>query len=285
MNLAPLVLAATLLAPQTLHAQAADLPSAAPPVGAGTSDQRARALLDEMVAALGGPLWLNRTSMETEGHGSAFFHGEPNPYIIEYKETERFAAPNSAGPAQPWATRVGFLTPRGMILPGKKIDVVQIWTEGHGYEVTFKGKTDLPDDQVAEYYRRRTHSIEEVVRNWINAPGVMITSEGTTVVGRRLADKVTILTASNDAVTLELDATTHLPVRRTFQWRNPQFKDFDEYTEEYDDYHTIQGLPTSMTITSYKNGDMSGQRFLTRIAYNLPVDPALFDPAIALKKK
>jgi hypothetical protein len=285
MNLAPLVLAATLLAPQTLHAQAADLPSAAPPVGAGTSDQRARALLDEMIAALGGPLWLNRTSMETEGHGSAFFHGEPNPYIIEYKETERFAAPNSAGPAQPWATRVGFLTPRGMILPGKKIDVVQIWTEGHGYEVTFKGKTDLPDDQVAEYYRRRTHSIEEVVRNWINAPGVMITSEGTTVVGRRLADKVTILTASNDAVTLELDATTHLPVRRSFQWRNPQFKDFDEYTEEYDDYHTIQGLPTSMTITSYKNGDMSGQRFLTKVTYNLPVDPALFDPAIALKKK
>jgi hypothetical protein len=287
MNLARLVLllvAATQLAPQTLHAQAADLPSAAPPVGAGTSDQRGRALLDQMVAALGGPLWLNRTTMETEGHGSAFFHGEPNPYIVEYKETERFASP-SPGPAQPWAARVGFLTPRGMILPGKKIDVVQIWTDGHGYEITFKGKTDLPDDQVAEYYRRRTHSVEEVVRNWINAPGVMITSEGTTVVGRRLADKVTILTATNDAVTLELDATTHLPVRRTFQWRNPQFKDFDEYTEEYDDYHTIQGLPTAMTITSYKNGDMSGQRFLTKVTYNLPVDPALFDPAIALKKK
>ena len=107
-----LLLAATLLAPRTLCAQAADLPSAAPPVGAGTSDQRGRALLDEMVAALGGPHWLNRTSMETEGHGSAFFHGEPNPYIIEYKETERLAASG-----QPWATRVGFLTPRGMILP------------------------------------------------------------------------------------------------------------------------------------------------------------------------
>ncbi len=282
MNLARLVLLlfATLLAPQSLRGQASDLPSAAPPVGSGTADQRGRALLDQMVTALGGPLWLNRSSIYTEGHGSAFFHGEPNPYIIEYKETERLAASG-----QPWATRVGFLTPRGMILPGKVIDVVQIWTDGHGYEVTYKGKTDLPEDQVAEYYRRRTHSIEEVVHNWINAPGVMIIAEGTTVVGRRLADKVTVLTANNDAVTLELDATTHLPVRRSFQWRNPQFKDFDEYTEEYDDYHVVQGLPTPMTITSYKNGDMVGQRYLTKITYNVSADASLFDPAIALKKK
>ena len=170
-------------------------------------------------------------------------------------------------------------------MPGKKIDVVQIWKDGHGYEITYKGATDLPKDQVEEFYRRRAHSIEEVVRSWINAPGVMIVAEGTSLVERHLADKVTVLSANNDAVTLELDVTTHLPVRRTFQWRNPQFKDFDEYVEEYDDYHTIQGLPTAMTVTSYKNGDMVGQRYLTKVAYNGPADPSLFDPAIALKKK
>lgn len=277
---ASILLAAALLAPQLLHAQASDMPSAAPPTPTGTADQRGRALIDQMIAALGGDAWLHRTTIYTEGHGSAFFHGEPNPYIIEYKETERLAASG-----QPWAQRIGFLTPRGMIMPGKKIDVVQIWTDGHGYEVTYKGKTELPKDQVEEFYRRREHSVDEVVRNWINAPGVMIVAEGTTMVGRRLADKVSILTANNDAVTLELDASTHLPVRRTFQSRNQQFKDFDEYSEDYENYHDVQGLPTAMTITSYKNGDMVGQRYLTKITYNVPTEPAFFDVNILVKKK
>ena len=278
-----ILLAATLLAPQLLRAQAADIPSAAPPAVAGTADQRGRALINQMIEALGGEAWLNRASIQIEGRGSQFFHGEPNPYIIEFHETDRLAPP-SANPAQPEAQRVGFLTERGMIMPGKKVDVVQIWREGHGYEITYKGQTELPKEQVEDYYRRRAHSIEEVVRTWINAPGVMIIAEGTSILERRLVDKVTVLSANNDAVTLELDASTHLPLRRTFQWRNPQFKDFDVEQETYDDYHTFQGLPTAMTITRYHNGDMSSQRYLTKVTYNVPVDPSLFDPAAVIPK-
>ena len=273
---------AVCVAPVRMRAQASEIPSAAPPSAADlgqTTDQRGRALLDQMVAALGGDAWLNRTSIEIEGRTAAFFHGAPDPGIIEYQETVRLAASG-----QPEADRVGFLTDRGMIMPGKKIDVVQIWKEGQGYEVTYKGQTDLPKEQVEEHYRRRAHSIEEVVNKWTKAPGVMIVAEGATMVERRLADKVTVLTADNDAVTLELDAATHLPLRRTFQWRNPQFKDFDEDSEEYDDYHTIQGLPTAMTITRYHNGDMISQRFLTKVVYDAPVEPSYFDPATVVAK-
>jgi hypothetical protein len=277
-------LAAILFAPQLARAQAADIPSAAPPTPPGqTSEQRGRALLDEMIAALGGDAWLNRTTMLAEGRGTSFFHGEPNPYVSEYHEAVRYARPNATPPVT-FADRVGFLTDRSMIFPGKKIDVVQIWKDGHGYEITYKGQTELPKDQVDDYYRRLPHSIEEVVRNWIHAPGVMIVSEGTGMVERRLVDKVTILTASNDAVTLELDAATHLPLRRTFQWRNPQFKDFDEEQETYDDYHTFQGLPTPMTVTRYHNGDITNQRYLTKVTYNLAADPSLFDPAVVVPK-
>ncbi len=273
-------LAAILLAPQFAGAQASDLSSAGPPTGAGTSAERGQILLDQMIAALGGELWLKRTTMQSDGRTSSFFHGQPNPYTTDYHELRRFDASGA-----PDADRVGFLTERGMILPGKKIDVVQIWKDGHGYEVTFKGQTDLPKEQVEDFYRRRAHSIEEAVHTWMHAPGVMIVAEGTTMVERRLADKVTILSANNDAVTFELDAATHLPVRRTFQWRNPQFSDIDEEAETYDDYHTIQGIPTPLTITRYHNDDMTSQRYLSKVAYNVPADPSLFDPANLLKKK
>jgi hypothetical protein len=280
------LLAATLLAPpflcvQLARAQASDIPSAAPPTVSGqTADQRGQNLIDQMIAALGGPAWLNRATMQSEGRTSTFFHGQPNPYTTDYHDLRRFAAPGL-----PEAERIGFLTDRGIILPGKKIDVVQIWRDGHGYEVTYKGQAELPKEQVEDYYRRRAHSVEEVVHSWIHAPGVMIVSEGTSMVERRLCDKVTVLTANNDAVTFELDTATHLLIRRTFQWRNPQFNDYDEEQETYDDYHTIQGLPTPLTITRYHNDDMTSQRYLTKVVYNLPADPSLFDPATLLKKK
>jgi hypothetical protein len=279
------VLAALLLIPTLAVAQAADVPSAAPVQAAGTADQRGRVLIDEMIAALGGPAWLHRTTMQMEGRGSSFFHGEPNPYTIDFHEIRRFGvAATAVAPAVPDAERIGFLTDRGMILPGKKIDVVQIWTEGHGYEITYKGKAELPKKQVDDFYRQRAHSLEEVVAHWIDAPGVMIVAEGTAMVERRLADKVTVLTANNDAVTFELDVTTHLPIRRTFQWRNPEFNDFDEEAETYDDYHTIQGIPTALTITGYHNGDMTSQRFFSKVSYNVAADSALFDLTVLVKK-
>jgi hypothetical protein len=275
------LLAAGLAAPVRLHAQASEIPSAAPPTDAKlTPEQHGRILIDQMIEALGGRAWLDRTSIQFDGHGAAFFHGQPDTGISEYHEQRRLPASGL-----PEADRIGFLTIRGMIMPGKKIDVVQIWTGGQGYEVTFKGQTTLPKEQVEDYYRRRAHSIEEVVRTWIHQPGVMIVAEGTSMVERRLVDKVTVLSANNDAVTIELDAATHLPRRRIFQWRNEQFKDYDEDAEEYDDYHTFQGLPTPMTITRYHNGDMASQRFYTKVVYNLGFDPALFDPAAPFNKK
>lgn len=275
-----LSLAATLLAPQLGRAQASDLSNAAPPPGPGTSAERGQILLDQMIVALGGDAWLQRSSMQSDGRTSSFFHGQPNPYTTDYHELRRFDASGASD-----ADRVGFLTDRGMILPGKKIDVVQIWKDGHGFEVTFKGQTELPKEQVEDFYRRRTHSIEEVVHTWMKAPGVMIVAEGSTMVERRVADKVTILSANNDAVTFELDAATHLPIRRIFQWRNPQFNDIDEEAETYDDYHTIQGIPTPLNITRYHNNDMTSQRYLSKVVYNVPTDVSLFDPANLLKKK
>ena len=40
-----------------------------------------------------------------------------------------------------------------------------------------------------------------------------------------------------------------------------------------------------MTITRYHNGEMARPALLTKVVYNLPMNPALFDPSVALKKK
>jgi hypothetical protein len=85
---------------------------------------------------------------------------------------------------------------------------------------------------------------------------------------------VTLISAQNEAVTILMDTQTHLPLRRTFEWRDPLYKDKNLDAEEYDDYHTVNGLPTPFTITRFKNEDMISQRFLDHVTYNqdLPAD-------------
>jgi hypothetical protein len=263
------------------HAQARDIPSAQPQQPAGsTPELRGRKLLDEMLEELGGDVWLNRKNVREEGHVASFFRGAPTGIVIEFRAIRQFA-----GPDRPEALRMGFLTDKSMILPGKKIDVVQIWTANTGHEVTYKGNTTLPQDQIDDFYRRYDHSIESIYRVWLKAPGVMVLDEGPTMVERRLTERVSILSANNDAVTLDIDTQTHYPLRRTFETRNPKFKDIDEDAEEYDDYHIIQGLPTSFTTTRYHNGDMASQTFITKIEYNVDVPPGTFDPSVLLQKK
>ena len=270
-----------LTASRPLAAQARDIPSAAPTHPADqTQEQRGRKLLDQMLEALGGDAWLNRRNLRVVGHLGRFFQGAPNGIVIDFTATHQFASGD-----RPEAQRIGFITDKSMILPGKKIDIVQIWINNTGHEVTYKGNITLPKDQVEDYYRRQDHSIESIYRVWLKAPGVVVIDEGSTMVERRLTERVTILSDNNDAVTIDIDAQTHVPRRRTFEWRNATFKDRDEDAEEYDDYHTIQGLPTAFTISRYHNGDLASQTFYTKAEYDVDLPPETFNPDVLLKKK
>src|SRR6185437_1231632 len=277
-------IAVILAAPIRLPAQASAVPSA--PAGAD-AEQRGRALIDQALQALGGDAWLNKTTMTAEGRGSSFFHGEPNPYVSEYHEAVRFAQPKATPPVT-YASRTGLLTDRSMIFPGKKIDVIQLLVDNKEYEVTYKGKTEIPQKLSDEDLRRLAHSLNAVLQQWIHAPGVMIVYEGRQLIDRHLADQVSVLNAANDAVTLYLDSASHLPIRSSFQYRDPQFHDFDEESETYDDYHVYQGINTPLTITTYHNGDMVGQAFLTKVTYNEALAADFFSPdavSAKLKKK
>ena len=257
-----------------LHAQASAIPSAQS--GSDTNDPHAgRKLLDEMLAALGGPAWLARTDFTTVGQSATFYKGQANPYVTEFDQYVRL---------QPFGERLIIISKQGVFIPTTKRDVAEIWTPDSGFEVTYKGKKELPRKDIDEFFLYRKHSLDIVVRDWLNRPGTLITYEGSELVGRRLADKVSILTSTNDGVELDLDESTHLPLSLTFQWRDPLYKDFNTDVQQYDDYHPIEGVMTPMTLTRLHNGDMTTQVFLKEVHYNVHLPADLFDPDRPLKK-
>lgn len=269
-----LVVAAVCCAGVPLHAQATVAGTEAPQ--GGSEQAQGRKLLDEMVQAYGGDKWLHRGTERLEGKGASFYKSAPNPYETQFEEYLRL---------QPFGERLVIVSKMGVFIPTSKRDVAEVWTQDNGYEVTFRGRKELPKVDVEDFQRRRRHTIDVVVNDWLKRPDTLVTFEGSSMDDRHLVDKVSIVTAENDAVTLTLDQETHLPRSRTFQWRNAIYKDFDTDVERYDDWQPEGGIMTPLTITRYHNGDMVSQRFLTKVQYGLPFAPDLFDPDRPLTKR
>jgi hypothetical protein len=227
---------------------------------AKANEKKGRATLAAMVQALGGDRWLNLKDASFSGRTSGFYQGKPTGAINDYFLFRRF----------PDQERVEL---------GKKRDVVDFFLKNEGWEVTYRGKKALPQDIVDEYIRRRDHSVETAIRVWLKDPQTIVIFDKQSLVERHLADQVTLISPSNDSITIEMDAQTHLPLRRTFQWRDPLYKDKNTEAEEYDDYHVMNGIPTAFTMTRFHNGDMTSQRYLypDRTAYNTNLPDSLFD--------
>jgi hypothetical protein len=232
---------------------------------AGKNARQARAVLDAMVQALGGPAWLNIKNQMRQGHVAAFFRGNPDPGTTEYWEFH----------AWPDHDRIELTSHR---------DVVQFYIGRTGTEVTYKGKAPLPQDIVDDYLRRRDHSIETAIKVWLNDPKTILIYEGQRLAARHLADQVTLISAQNEAVTILTDVQTHLPLRRSFEWRDPVYKDKNVDAEEYDDYHTMDGFPTPLTITRFKNDEMVHQYFLSHVKYNQDLAPDFWNVEIVAKR-
>jgi hypothetical protein len=232
---------------------------------ADENQQKARATLDAMVSALGGERWLSLTTTLQEGRTSAFYQGKPTGVIADYTELRQFPD-------------------RSRIEIGKKHNVVEMFVGNEGWEITYRGKKAIPDDQVQDFLRRRDHSVEAAVRIWMKDPKTILIYGGQNMVERHLADQVTLINSEDDSITIQMDAHTHLPLRRSWQWRDPLYKDKNTDAEEYDDYHPVEGFPTPFAITRFHNGDMITQRFLYHASYNVPVAPDSFDPDKAAAK-
>jgi hypothetical protein len=246
---------ALLAAPTATRTQSAD------DVAAKNAKQ-ARAVLDAMVLALGGPAWLNIKNQMRQGHAAIFFHGQPDLGTTKFWEFHSW----------PDKDRIEFTAHR---------DVVQFYLGRTGTEVTYRGRAKLPQEQVDDFLRRRDHSIETVVKNWLNDPKTIIVYEGQKLAERHLADQVTLISARNEAVTILTDAQTHLPLRRSFEWRDPLYKDKNVDAEEYDGYHVYDGIPTPLNVTRFKNNEMVRQQYIDKVAYNEELSPDIWSVEVA----
>ena len=236
----------TSLAAQSTTQQAED--------SAAKNARQAHDVLDVMVQALGGQAWLDIKNRTEHGHVAGFFHGQPDVGTTEIIEFH----------AWPDKDRIDVT---------KKRDYLQYFLERQGWEVTYRGKKAIPAEQLDDYLRRRDHSIETAVKIWLKDPKTILVYEGQHLAERHLADQVTLISPENEAITILVDVQTHLPLRRSFQWRDPLYHDKNTDYEEYDDYHIMGGFMTPLRISRGKNDEMVRQFYVDWVKYNQDFAP------------
>jgi hypothetical protein len=223
--------------------------------------QKARTLINQMIEALGGSAYMNIQDVSQEGRTYGFHLGQPEGVGVVFWRFYKY----------PDMDRVELT---------KKRDVVEIFHGNEGFEVTYKGTARQDPKALADYIRRREYSLDWVLRKWLNQPGLALFYEGATVAAEKDVQQVTLMTADNKAVTLYINSNTHLPVKKSYSWRDSVDKQRNVEDEVYDNYRIVQGIPTPFDITRYYNGDMSNQRFLNSVSYNKGLSDSMFDASI-----
>ena len=253
--------------------------AAAPKPAASLNDSdnahKARALLDQAIQALGGQAYLSYQNKAEQGRYYPLYHGRTNSvgipynYYIEYPDKDRFEVIH----LQSYHMLIFDV---GNVQIKDKSDIVIIHNGLKGYETTYKGTAAQDPEDLANYLRRRQHSLEWAFRKWSNDPGVALFSDGVAVVDAKAADQVSLLNSQNDAVTVYLDQNTHLPIKTSYSWRDPTDKQKNTEEEIYDLYKPVDGIMTPHSITRNFNGEMSMQRFINTVRYNLQLPETTF---------
>jgi len=220
---------------------------------------KARALIEQGIKALGGQTYLTIRDLEQQGRTYGFHAGRPTggggPFwsFSEFPDRERVE-----------------LT--------KERDIAEVFVGNRGYEITYKGPRQVENKDLEDYLRRRRFALDVVLRTWVNDPSVLLLYDGDAIAAQHPAIRVTLTNAQNESVSVFFDIDTHLPIKKSFEWRDPVDRQKNLEEEVYDNYKPVSGIMAPYSVTRFFNGDMSNQRFLNSVTINQGLDPAMFDP-------
>lgn len=226
---------------------------------AAENSNQAKAVIEQGIEALGGQAWLTIRDREQQGRGYGFHHGQATGGGSLFWSFTQF----------PDKERVEVT---------KERDIAELYVGNKGWEITYKGPHPIEQKDLDAYLRRRQFSLDTVLRTWINDPGVALIYVGNAIAAQHPAVEVTLINSHDESVNLYFDVDTHLPVKKSFEWRDPVDRQKNLEEEVYENYRKVSDIMAPYNVTRYFNGDMASQRFLNSVTINQSLDPAMFDP-------
>jgi hypothetical protein len=243
------------------------------------SAAKAKALLQQVIAVLGGQAYLNVHDMDCDGRitqyassgdVSAFapFHDQ---WLLPDKNRTEYITKGENAFMGYLFTGVPFFTHGGVL--------ITVFAGDQGWILDKGGVTDQPEDVVKNFSEAVKTGMNNMLRSRMNEAGVEYHYAGTDVIDLKEAEWIEFSDRDHRDLRLAVEKSTHLPMRWVVAKRNPETRERTEAATSYSGYLPIDGVNTPLSIIREQNDRKVAQTYLTACKYNSNVSPELFTRA------
>jgi hypothetical protein len=246
--------------------------------GQTAGDARAKRVIDDAVAALGGEKFLTMQDRIETGRAYSFYHDRLSGLTIAKIYTRYLTvAPQSSGQELGVRERQSF---------GKNEDTAAVFREDGASNVNWRGAKAMPKDEFDRYRDSTLRNIFYILRQRLHEPGLIFESRGSDVVDHLPVEIVDIADSENRVVTVYFHQSTKLPVKQAFSWRDPQTHDRNDEVTRFARYREIPGgIQWPQEITRERDGEKIYQIFADSVLINKNLTDDLFGTSVLGKKK
>jgi hypothetical protein len=236
---------------------------------AETSQEKGKRVIDEALAALGGQAFLTMRNRVETGRIYGFYHEKLSGLGVDSLYTDYLPRPDRPEP--------GFLGVRVRDARGKKQDDVILYTEGTGYELTYRGARPLTDILVKQFKVGTLHNFFYIVRQRLGEPGLIFDSRGSDFLENRPIEIVDITDSNNDTVTVYFDQSTKLPSKQVYYRRDPIDNTKLEEVTLYNKFRDVGGgVKWPLAMVRERNGEKIFEMYSESVEINQDLKDSMF---------
>ena len=107
----------------------------------------------------------------------------------------------------------------------------------------------------------------------------ILLDEGPTLAENLMAEKITIINAKDESVSILVSPDTHLPLQKIFTIRDPQTREREEEVEIYGNWRIVQGINTPCSVQIKHSGQIVRQQIITT-SVTTPIRQILISPPV-----
>jgi hypothetical protein len=221
------------------------------------SSAKAKQILQQAIAGLGGPAYLNVKDITVEAKLGQFDH---SGQLRGYAKIIDIAIPPDKD--------------RTENLP--KRNIIEVRNGDKGWDLDRGGVSEATITDMATSQEDTKKDIDNILRHRIHEPGMIFRYGGLDVVDYEESDWVELVDSENRTFRIAISRSSHLPIRKVVDTRDANTRMRSEEIEYYSNYHPINGIQSPFQITRERNGIKIYQVFFDKFDYNTGVSPELF---------
>jgi hypothetical protein len=241
------------------------------------SAAKAKSVLQQVIATLGGSAYLNVRDSDCEGRVAQFgssgdlsgFTPFRDLWLLPAKERVEYIAKGEH-------SVLAFLLGADDLSISHGGVLVTVFNGEQGWMLDKAGVTDQPEDVTRNFVEQLKTGMNNMLRSRINEEGVELRYAGTDLADLKEVEWIEFFDRDHRALRLAVERSTHLPLRWVVEKRDPETRVRTEISTSYTQFVLADGVLTPLSITRSQNGRRVSQTYLTSCKYNSNLSPDLF---------